>query len=117
MTLRDVLFDPEIFPHPNAFKPDRWLDAAAQGERLDRYLVTFSKGTRSCLGINIAYSELYLGVAALVSRFDMKLYDFDRRRDLDIVRDTFMGLPSKESKGVRVKISLRGASGKTGSTP
>ena len=108
MTLRDVLFDPEIFPHPNAFKPDRWLDG---------YLVTFSKGTRSCLGINIAYSDIYLGVAALVSRFDMKLYDFDRRRDLDFVRDTFVGLPSTESKCVRVKISLRRASGKTASTP
>ena len=104
MTLKDILFDPTIFPDPHTFNPDRWLNAP---KRLDRYLVTFSKGTRSCLGINIAYSEMYLGVAALVSRFDMELYDFDQKRDLEIVRDTFVGLPSKESRGVRVKVRAR----------
>lgn len=107
MSLPNVLFDPEIFPEPHKFIPDRWLEATAKGERLDRYLVAFSKGTRSCLGINVAYSEMYLGVAALVSRFDMELYDFDRKRDLEIVRDTFVGLPSKESRGVRVKVRDR----------
>ena len=109
MSLRNILFDPEIFPQPQTFNPDRWLEAAAQDQRLDRYLVTFSKGTRSCLGMNVAYSEMYLGVAALVSRFDMELYDFDQKRDLDIVRDTFVGLPSKESRGVRVKVKTRSA--------
>lgn len=107
MTLRDVLFDPEIFPSPHSFNPDRWLEAEKQGVRLDRYLVTFSKGSRACLGMNIAYSEMYLGIAALVSRFDMELYEFDSKRDLDIVRDCFIGLPSKESKGVRVKVMNR----------
>lgn len=107
MTFKDVLFDPAIFPDPWSFNPDRWLEAEAQGKRLDRYLVTFAKGNRSCVGINIAYSEMYLGVAALVSRYDMELYDFDRKRDLEIVRDTFVGLPTKESRGVRAKVKLR----------
>ena len=107
MTNQDVLFDPEIFPEPCIFNPDRWLEAAAQGKRLDRYLVTFAKGNRHCLGINLAQSEMYLGVAAMVSRFDMDLYDFDQARDLDIVRDCFIGLPSKESRGVRAKVKTR----------
>lgn len=107
MTLRNILFDPEIFPSPNTFNPDRWLKAEKEGIRLDRYLVTFAKGSRACLGMNIAYSEMYLGIAALVSRFDMEPYDFDRKRDLDIVRDCFIGLPRKESKGVRVKVKVR----------
>jgi cytochrome P450 len=108
MTLRNILFDPEIFPSPNNFQPDRWLEAEKLGVRLDRYLVTFAKGSRQCLGMNVAYSEMYLGIAALVSRFDMELHDFDPKRDLDIVRDCFIGLPSKESKGVRVNVSVRG---------
>lgn len=107
MTLRNVLFDPNIFPSPNTFNPDRWLEAEERGMRLDQYLVTFSKGSRACLGINLAHSEMYLGIAALVSRFDMELYDFQRERDLDTVRDCFIGLPTKESKGVRVKVSAR----------
>ena len=107
MTLRNVLFDSKIFPSPHSFNPDRWLEADKQGVRLDRYLVTFARGARQCLGMNVAYSEMYLGIAALVSRFDMELFDFDQKRDLDIVRDCFIGLPSKESKGVRVKVSIR----------
>ena len=107
MSLPNVLFDSSIFPSPNKFDPDRWLRAAEQGQRLDRYLVAFGKGTRSCLGMNLAYAELYLEVAALVSRFDMELYDFDFARDLETKRDLFVGLPSKDSRGVRVKLAVR----------
>lgn len=107
MTFQNILFDPEIFPDPESFNPDRWLEAEAEGKRLDRYLVTFAKGNRHCIGINVAYSEMHLITAALVTRFDMKLHDFDQKRDLDTVRDAFIGLPSKESRGVRVEISTR----------
>lgn len=108
-TFRDVLLDPEIFPSPREFDPDRFARAAGAGERLDRYLVSFSRGGRSCAGINLAYAELYLTVAALVSRFDMELFDFDRARDLDVVRDKFIGMPSKEARPIRFRFRPRGA--------
>lgn len=38
--------NPDIFPEPYEFKPERWLE----NPRLDRYLFTFSKGTRNCIG-------------------------------------------------------------------
>lgn len=38
-----------IFPNPQTFTPDRWLQPDS-GD-LDKYLVAFSKGPRSCLGI------------------------------------------------------------------
>lgn len=43
--------DPTIFPEPEEFIPERWLKAQESGHRLDRYLVAFTKGSRSCLGI------------------------------------------------------------------
>lgn len=43
-----VLKDPEIFPEPFSFKPERWLD---KENRLDKYLVAFGKGSRGCIGI------------------------------------------------------------------
>ena len=43
--------DPDIFPDPHAFDPERWIRAAANGERLDRYLVIFSRGSRICQGL------------------------------------------------------------------
>lgn len=108
-TFRDILLDQEIFPEPREFDPDRFARAAEQGERLDRYLVSFSRGGRSCAGINLAYAELYLTVAALVSRFDMELFDFDRARDLDVVRDKFIGMPSREARPIRFRFRPRGS--------
>ncbi|EKM57594.1 uncharacterized protein PHACADRAFT_206486 [Phanerochaete carnosa HHB-10118-sp] len=61
----------EIFPEPHAFKPERWLDPAAGS--LDNWLVSFSKGPRSCIGINLAYCEMYLALANLFRRYDMQL--------------------------------------------
>lgn len=108
MTLKDVLYDPSIFPEPDKFDPDRWIRAEKEGVRLDRYLVTFSKGTRSCVGMNLAMSEIYLGIVALVVRFDMELIDFDFERDLKTKRDLFVGAPSVSSRGVKVKVKVRG---------
>lgn len=43
--------DPEIFPEPALFKPERWLQPDTKGgQSLDYWLVAFSKGPRSCLG-------------------------------------------------------------------
>ncbi|PSS28335.1 hypothetical protein M430DRAFT_165930 [Amorphotheca resinae ATCC 22711] len=60
-----------IFKDPKTFDPDRWL--GEDSESLDKWLVSFSKGPRSCLGINLAYCELYLVLAALFRRFDIEL--------------------------------------------
>lgn len=46
-----ILTDPNIFSNPHAFDPERWLRAAAKGERLDRYLINFSRGSRICVGL------------------------------------------------------------------
>ncbi|KAK4629731.1 Cytochrome P450 monooxygenase hepH [Fulvia fulva] len=66
--LQTVLHDPVIFPNPKYFDPDRWTRASERGERLERWLDTFSKGTRACLGMDGAYAELCIGIAAVVAR-------------------------------------------------
>jgi cytochrome P450 len=44
--------DASIFPEPDKFIPERWLneDGTARKE-LEGYLLSFSKGSRQCLGI------------------------------------------------------------------
>nr|AAS88583.1 PAH-inducible cytochrome P450 monooxygenase PC-PAH 5 [Phanerodontia chrysosporium] len=66
-----VHLNPTLFPDPHAFRPERWLEPGA--ESLDTWLVAFSKGPRSCLGINLGWCELYLNIANLFRRFDLKL--------------------------------------------
>ncbi|KAI3612230.1 p450 monooxygenase [Moniliophthora roreri] len=53
-----VHMNPDVFPEPESFCPERWLED--KDRTLDRYLVSFGKGPRSCLGINLAWCELYL---------------------------------------------------------
>ena len=50
MTSTLIHRDPNIFPQPLEFLPERWLDAQER-KRLEQYLVPFSKGTRQCAGI------------------------------------------------------------------
>ncbi|PLN82533.1 cytochrome P450 [Aspergillus taichungensis] len=67
--------DASAFPNPQAFDPDRWVRAAQDGVSLDKYMVSFSKGSRACLGINLAYAKLYLGIARVAFSLDMELFE------------------------------------------
>ena len=50
-----------VFPDSHEFVPERWLDAQGQRRKdLDRYLMSFSKGSRQCLGIKWVYPVLKL---------------------------------------------------------
>ena len=46
---RYLHLNPEIFPEPHQFDPDRWMASAEETQRLARYVVPFSKGIRNCL--------------------------------------------------------------------
>jgi cytochrome P450 len=53
MTIIDVHHDENIYPDSRSFIPERWLGnpKTEDGHNLNRYLVAFGKGARSCLGI------------------------------------------------------------------
>jgi cytochrome P450 len=76
----------EIFRNPETYDPDRWL--AEDSKMLDQWLVPFSKGPRSCLGINLAWCELYIAFATMLRHFDMKI-DGTVAEDL-VWRDCFV---------------------------
>ncbi|KAL9110475.1 MAG: hypothetical protein Q9227_005019 [Pyrenula ochraceoflavens] len=50
-TIYLVLTNEEIFPSPFQFNPERWTKTNEGGQRLDRFLVPFGKGSRACVGI------------------------------------------------------------------
>ncbi|KAI0711404.1 cytochrome P450 [Earliella scabrosa] len=68
-----VHLNPDIFPQPHEFRPERWL---GEGKgNLDTYIASFSKGPRTCLGINLAWCELYLFFGYLFRKFEMELHN------------------------------------------
>ncbi|KAJ9503764.1 hypothetical protein H2202_000903 [Exophiala xenobiotica] len=63
--------NPDVFPDPEAYKPERWL---AEGVKdLQPHFLTFSAGARGCIGRNITYLEQTMVLASLVHRFDFEL--------------------------------------------
>ena len=50
MSQRDIHYNPKIFPEPMKFAPDRWLQGE-ESRKLEKYLVSFSRGARGCIGI------------------------------------------------------------------
>ena len=100
--------DPIVFPEPHTFRPERWLEPTVTGKPLDFQASTmaFGRGTRICLGMNLALTEIRMALAAVFGRFGerMKLYDTIRERDVDVAHDYFNPIPSFKNKGVRVLI-------------
>ncbi|KAI0515411.1 cytochrome P450 [Xylaria bambusicola] len=93
--------DEKVFPEPFEFRPERWINDTDHIAR--RQFVAFSRGARSCIGINLAYVELYAVVAAVFSRLELKLFETSRR-DVELESEGFIGYRPKDSKGVRVQV-------------
>ena len=83
-----VHLNPDVFPDPLAFRPERWMRADSQ--KLERYFVAFGRGPRSCIGIqyvplgtiihqsclrdfvdSLAWSMLYHTVAHIFRKLDL----------------------------------------------
>ena len=94
--------DPAVFPDSRTFDPSRWT--GPEKESRQKYLFNFGRGTRQCLGMNLALAEIHMALAAVFRRFgkSMQLYDTIRERDVDVKHDFFATNPSFESRGVRV---------------
>ncbi|OOF93013.1 hypothetical protein ASPCADRAFT_173692 [Aspergillus carbonarius ITEM 5010] len=97
--------DPAIFPEPDKFDPERWIRATERRENLTRYLVSFMRGSRACLGINLAYIELYLTIAYIMRRFDFTLHNTNSE-DVRITRDRI--IPCTEKGMLRVYARVTG---------
>lgn len=97
--------NPELFPEPHTFRPERWLELEPRERQHRRnYLNNFGRGTRQCVGMRLAYSEIYLTLGYLLRRLGgrLELFDTQYERDVAFVQDYFIPAPSKESRGCRV---------------
>ncbi|KAJ5393575.1 cytochrome P450 [Penicillium crustosum] len=95
--------DPTLFPNPESFIPDRWILASERGENLTRFIATFGKGSRACIGMNLGYAELYFTIAAMAHRFKFELHE-TTQENIRAVRDR--GLPFSKDGHWRVKARM-----------
>ena len=127
MTTPWIHFNPNLFPSPSTFDPQRFID----NPRLKRYIMAFSQGSRQCLGMQLAYAELYLVLAGVWRRFGSTNLEQDLtpqehakngiatgldcpsgrfelfetgKRDVDMEYDLFVPYGKKDSKGIRAVV-------------
>ena len=59
--------DPELFPEPRRFRPERFLGASAEGYSF----LTFGGGAHRCIGAALAQLEIKIVLRELLSRLDL----------------------------------------------
>jgi cytochrome P450 len=69
MTIYATHRDPSVFPNPEEFQPNRWLDPESR-KRMEPYFIPFTTGARGCIGRNISYLEQAVVVASLIHRYE-----------------------------------------------
>ncbi|WP_128375696.1 cytochrome P450 [Streptomyces cavernae] len=62
----------DLFPSPDTFDPDRWLDPATPRRPGEGY-IPFGAGARQCIGNDYALTETTLAVATMAARWTFEL--------------------------------------------
>ncbi|KAF2757488.1 trichodiene oxygenase [Pseudovirgaria hyperparasitica] len=87
MTIYNMHMDPSIHADPKRFDPERWL--VKPGEKKP-FWAGFGRGTRICIGMHVAWAEIYTAFAALVLRYDVKFKDDVGAQDVDCIADAMV---------------------------
>ncbi|PGG96365.1 hypothetical protein GX51_07860 [Blastomyces parvus] len=69
-----VHYDQDVFgPDADEYNPDRWINGDAM--LMDKAMIPFGSGQRTCLGKNISLSEIYKMIPRLLRDFHFRLAD------------------------------------------
>ncbi|KAH7135134.1 cytochrome P450 [Dendryphion nanum] len=91
--------DAKTFPDPFRFDPERWLANPETVTAREKQMLSFSRGSRSCIGINLAYATLHLTTAHLFRRFEITTTGYTTAEDM-IWNDRFLPAPQGRIRGL-----------------
>ncbi|KAF8996018.1 cytochrome P450 [Cyathus striatus] len=89
-----ILHDPENFPNPATFNPDRFMNKPDSGQQFsptDPLSVMFGYGRRMCPGRYTAEAQVWISIASILSAFDIR--------------------PALDEKGMPIKVEPKFTSG------
>ena len=84
--------DPSVFPSPDTFLPERWLESSSTSDHLSTMaasMMPFGTGSRMCGGHNLAQVMLRVTVASFVRNFDIAAPPETHERSME-VKDSFV---------------------------
>ena len=70
-SLYTMHYDPEVFPEPEKFRPERFLSQDLKSVLKVDSLIPFSVGRRACPGETFARDQLFLFITSLVQNFNI----------------------------------------------
>jgi cytochrome P450 len=92
--------DPSVFPQPDEFVPDRWLQ---ESKDMNTALTPFSVGPRNCIGQNLARAELYLATSKIFRSLKLALHSDMAAPDMEM-EDRFNIAPKGRKLIVDVEV-------------
>ena len=78
--------NPEVFPDPHSFTPERWLPSHTTQDQLlemNRWFWAFGSGGRMCIGSHLATQEIKLLVAAIYTNWTTEIVNDDGIEEID----------------------------------
>lgn len=104
VNLGAILQDERIFPEPDRFRPERFLERKFSAAEF----LPFGGGQRRCLGAAFAEAELAVALATIAREWELVLVESEPERP--VRRNITMG----PKNGVRVRVRGRRTIGATG---
>jgi sterol 14-demethylase len=101
-SMRMLHLDTKVFPQPNTFNPDRWLNEQLFKEQ--RYYFTgFGTGKHPCVGKKLAKLEMKIILALTLSKWNMNVFVKDSGvKPYLQVDPAALTAPSPLQKGIRI---------------
>lgn len=99
-----VHYDPKLWsPDPSSFRPERHLSSDGSFMR-SKYVIPFGIGGRKCAGQNVAEANIFIFLASLLSKYDVKLAPESENVDLDGVFGSILKTNDFKIIGKKIKI-------------
>ncbi|KFB51698.1 AGAP007480-PA-like protein [Anopheles sinensis] len=86
-----IHYDPEIYPKPNVFDPERFLEENRKTRHQCAFL-GFGEGPRMCLGMKFAMHQTKIGIATLLNNYRVTLSP-KQELPLEFAKNTFLLQP------------------------
>ncbi|KAF3175049.1 hypothetical protein TWF788_008521 [Orbilia oligospora] len=68
----------DVYQNPHEFDPQRWVNSDPTSPQ-EKYFVPFSKGSRACPAIHLAWAEMIIAIAATFRNYKLRLHPNNKR--------------------------------------